>query len=217
MNIPYSTFLPDVSVDLPGCPQLFIQHHAIRVLADFCTQTRVLTEKLQALDVVAGQGEYTIAPSEATNQIVRIERVWVNGDLLAPVGVDELDAEIAEWRTATGLPRLFTSEAGSSTLTLVPVPDVGSVGGLVIEVSVAVDPAASPAPETFDARLYRKYGDGLACGIKTRLMLIPNKEWSNPEMAMVNAQGYAATIAQARGDVDNRQSRTRLRTRTYYR
>ena len=215
MTIPYSTFLPDVSVDLPGCPQLFIQHHAIRVLADFCTQTRVLTEKLQALDVAAGQGEYTIAPSDSTNQIVRIERVWLNGELLAPVGADELDAEVPEWRTSTGLPRLFTSEAGSNTFALVPVPDAESLGGLVAEVSIAADPSASPTQ--FDAMLYRKYGDGLACGIKARLMLIPGKEWSNPEMAVVNGQGYALAIARARGDVDNRLDRSRRRTRTYFR
>lgn len=215
MKIPLTTFLPDVAVHLPGCPQPIIEHHAIRVLADFGRKTRYETELLPTIDVVAGQGGYAIASTDATMQVVRVEQAWFNGETLSPVTADELDAEIPDWRIAQGTPRLYVAEDEGSDITLVPVPDTDTAAGLRVKVSVALNPLATVTE--FNSTLYRRFGDGIAAGIRAWLQLIPNKEWSSPEHAVLNATAYQVAVSMAAQEADKQRARTRQRTRSYYR
>jgi len=217
VSTPLSAFLPDVALDSPDCPQVVIEYHAIRVLADFCTQTRYLTETLPSINVVAGTSEYALAPTVASERVVRVEKAWFSGDELFPVDEDELDAEVPGWRTETGTPRLFITRQGQNGITLVPTPDASVSGALSVKVSRTIDITASPLPNAFDSALYQNYGDGLACGIKAKLMLQPGKAWTNPELAVANGSAYALAIARAKAEVDSRKDRARRRTRTYFR
>ena len=215
MTVPLTTFLPDIAIEVPGCPQPLIEHHIVRVLADFCMQSRYLTEILPAKDVVANLNEYAVAPSSANNQLVRIEEVWYDGEAIDPVSVAELDAEITGWRTDTGLPRIYASEDGEGTLLLVPVPDADAAGALKIKISIALDPTTSPTG--FDPILYRRYGQGIAAGVKAKLMAIPGQSWSNPDLASQYSREYQVTVSTAKEASRKGLTKSRRRAATYYR
>lgn len=213
--IPFSTFLPDVALYVPGCPQPIVEHSAIRVLADFGRDTCYETETLAAIDVTAGQADYVLSPSLGTNQFVRVEKVLFSGDELQPVSQDELDAEYPGWRDETGTPRLFTTASADATITLVPKPDTTIADALIVEIATALKPSASPTE--FNSTLYDKFGDGLVAGICSRLMMMPGRSWTNLEAAAAIGYGYKLAVAKAKDEVDRRQSKARLRTRSYYR
>lgn len=213
MTIPFTTFLPDVALEVQDCPALVIRHHTIKVLTDFCKQSRYLRETLAPISVVAGTAAYAVAPSDNTQQLVRVEEVWFNGVQLDPITTSELDAEVENWRTDTGTPVLYTWT--DEKLQLVPVPDTTAAGALEVRISYAIDPTATLVG--FDPILYKRFDNGLAAGIKASLMMIPNKAWSNPDLAMAYQRDYKVAVALAKNQANKGLSRARRRTATYYR
>lgn len=215
MNVPFSILFPDVAVEMDGCPQPVITHYAIKVLADFGIQTRYTTEVLDPIDVVANTAEYEVAPTESATQLVRIEQVWLNGEPLDPIAAEELDAEMPGWRTEVGLPKLYTSEDGVGTIRLVPSPAAGVAGGLLVKLSFAVDPTASP--KGFSKVLYQRFSDGLAAGIKARLAAMPNKPWSRPELVEGYRREYHIAVSMAKNVASKGLTKARRRSSSYYR
>ena len=211
MIIPFSTFVPDVAIEVPGCPQPLLEHHAMHTVAQFCKETRRLRETLPAINVVAGQGAYAIAPSSSNLKVVRVENVWLDGQPLAPVSESELDAEMPDWRTQVDVPSVFVWY--DEELRLVPAPSTAATDALVVRISYTLDVATSQTG--FDEMLYQDYSNGLAAGIKSRLMAIPGRSWSNPEMASYYQNIFKAAIAQGRFDASGGLVRSRLRTRMH--
>jgi hypothetical protein len=213
MSVLLSKFLPDVSIELPGCPEMLIEHHAIRVLADFCMQTRILTETLTAINVKGGVSGYEVFPEEFGNQLVRIEHVEYMGVPLDPVTVEELDSEVQGWRTSQDVPRIYTEENG--LLLLVPIPSTDAAGGLSVRISFAPDPVFPP--RSFPDILYQRHADGIAAGIKSRLMMHPGQAWTNPGRAETLRREYLLAIATAKTSSRKNKTAARSRSKSHYR
>jgi hypothetical protein len=209
--IPFSTFAPDVAIEVPGCPQPLIEHHAMHAVSLFCKETRRLRETLPAVSVVANQGAYSVTPSSPNFKVVRVENVLLNGEPLAPISESELDAEMPDWRTQTGVPCLFVWY--DEKLQLVPAPSTAATDALVVRISYTLDVSVSQTG--FDKLLYQEYSDGLAAGIKARLMAIPGRGWSNPELAAFYQTAFKVAIAKGRLDASGGLTRSRLRTRMH--
>lgn len=213
--IPFSTLYPDILIEVPGCPLPLVKHHIIQVLADFCTETRILKETLPGINVVANTAQYPLSATLPGYVPVRTEEAWLNGEPLDPADVDQLNATLTNWRTETGSPAVFVDEDATGTLTLVPVPDTSIATGLVARISYTLD-LVSP-PTTFPEILYRNHAKGLAAGVKARLMDMPGKTWSNPELAAKRELEYKQAIATAKSKGDRSKTRARRRTKSYYR
>lgn len=211
MTTPLSVFIPEVAVEVPECPQVLIEHHAVRAIARFCKETRRLRETLAPIDIVAGTSEYAVVPSSNLLKVVRVEAVWVDGELLYPVTEAELDAEIPEWRTEAGPPSLYAWI--DEKIRLYPTPESASTDGLVVRISYTLD--LTKQHTSFESLLYQEYGDGLASGIKARLMAIPKKAWSEPKLALFHENAFRVAVAQAKMDGAGGLTKTRLRTKVY--
>lgn len=213
MSLPLATFLPDVAIEVADCPQLIIQHHTVKVLADFCKQSRYLMETLPLISAVAGQASYVITPSEIKNLLVRVEQVWFDGEPLDPITVPELDAEMPDWQTTTGTPHLYTW--ADDALQLVPIPETDAANTIKVRISYTLK--VSAVQTEFPDILYDRFSQGIAAGIKASLMTIPGKAWSNPKLAAGYQRDFQVAVALAKGEGRKGLSRARRRTATYYR
>ncbi len=211
-KIAFETLLDDVMPELPQCSTDMALFHIRRVINDFGEKTRFLRTWLPLIDVQAGTAAYSIVPPDTDFQLLRPEEVRFLGTELDPVGIDELNAEIPEWRTELGEPRLYTRE-DDATINLVYVPSTDAAQGLKVKVSYTPDFQASG----FDAVLYSRFADGIAAGVKSRLMVMPKKPWSAPEQAVYYDSMYKIEINVARQAADKELSRARRRTATYFR
>lgn len=210
--LPFETFLDDVMPELPGCTTAMALRYIRRTVNDFGMQTRYLSMWLPAMNVMANQAEYNIEPANGDFQLIRPEEVRFNGNELDPVTIDELNAEIPTWRTEVGEPRLYTRE-DTANIKLVYVPSTAVTTGLTVKVSYTPDFNASG----FDSDFYNRFADGIAAGVKARLMAMPKKPWTDPQTAVAYDVTYQKEVMGAKLEADKRLSRARRRTKTYYR
>lgn len=212
-KIPFDTFLDDVLPELPGCSADLALRQIRRVVNDFGFQTRYLKLWLDPISVQAGLATYSVVPADPDLQLVRPEEVRYLGDELDPISIDELNAEVPGWRTESGEPRIYAREDDDS-IKLVYIPTVAATDALTVWVSVTPDFGAVGG---FAKVLYDRFADGIAAGVKARLLAMPKKPWTDPVTAEKYARDYAIEIALAKQQADKGHSGARRRTRTYFR
>lgn len=114
----------EILPDVPKCPAFTIDTAVLRVLRDFCEHTKIWTERLIAIQVVAYTCNYPV--SSSNGDIVGIDHVKIGTYKLDPITEDELDAKVHDWRNATAsLPQRYFMDHDRS-LRLVYTPNESS-------------------------------------------------------------------------------------------
>jgi len=178
--------------ELPDCPKSLILQTARTVLRDFCRRTQCWTVELDPILLVSGVEEYdfdALIPSYANCDTIKM--IELNDAELTP---------ISDWE--------FTSPT-SIRLTATPSADTNTANdetGLEIEAVLLPKLTAT----IIDGDLFNSYYDTWAKLIKGRLMLMPGKMWSNPQLGQLyNNEGYWG-MADARFEQETGNTRTEL-------
>ncbi len=176
----YDDVLPDLTGLTPGNAALkFIRDGAIAL----CERVNVWIIDHPPIDIVALTDTYALAPG-ANMEVVVPTHVMVNSVSVDPANEDDLDADLGDtWRNGNLVPGpaiayLIPDEAH---IRIVPQPDAGITGGLVMK--VAVKPTVSAS--TVDDRLYNRqsYRNAVTAWAKHCAMLSPKKPYTNPNLA----------------------------------
>lgn len=203
---PLEALFDNVLPECPGVSQPFAKHAILQAVIEWCKRTRMFTMTATFDDpgtLVARQfsatpffvGTPALLPSNS--QILSIESVYWLGQELDPVDVPFLEGYYGAWQAKTGLPIFFTQERPDAYW-LVPVPGsspaVPNVGATQMRVSYG--PAQSAT--VFDQVLYDMHREALAAGAKGKLMVMPNKPWSSPEIGQAYLNFFDTRIESAR-------------------
>lgn len=202
----WSYWLPDLLPHVAGCPVLLAEHELLRAAQVFFRETRAWQETVPSLSVtVAGGGSITITNPDAGHELVRIENAWLDGIPLGVTTADDLDAAMGDdWTTHTGTPsHIYQITPGVAMLYPKPIAD--SATGLKVRVSVCPSDAATSVPDEMAV----KFRDAIASGAKARLMIYPDKPWTNTAMAPIHAASFEA--ATGRGNVTAARSNGQAR------
>ena len=165
-------FLPKVRARATGVAEP-VALDAIRdAAAEFCRRTRLWRFSDQ-FDVTASKACIAV-PFGAT--LLDIERVNFNGCRLDPQSTQWLDDHIEQWRDApvSGMPKWFTQTSMNSIL-IVPA----QAGTVKLWVTLSVGQDAEQVPD-FMADQYR---EAIANGALWRLLMLPGKTFTNPNLA----------------------------------
>ncbi|KDR25961.1 hypothetical protein [Caballeronia zhejiangensis] len=199
-------FLPKIKPSAVGVsdPAAF---DAVRdSIAEFCRRTR-LWRFDETFDVSAAESQAISAPYGA--MLFDIERVNFNGAKLDPASTQWLDAHINDWRTMApaGAPKFFT-QTQPGTITLVPA----AAGTVQVWSTLELSQDADQAPD-FIADQHR---ETIAHGALARLLMLPGKPYSNPNLAQQKQMLYERDIDGLKVKVIRGQQRAPLRTRAQY-
>lgn len=167
----YDQVLPKVK----GCGVLMAKQAITDAAIDFCEYTRIWKADHAAIDAVANTKTYAFVPPVTNTKIVRIERAWYDGKLILPKTEAELADLYANWPTEDGIPLYYLQES-LEDVRLVPYPSASLVGALVMKVSLMPAQVATGV----DAAIANRYVDEIAAGALERLMVMPDKPWTNP-------------------------------------
>lgn len=205
----WSAWFPDVQPHVAECPIVIMEHELRRAAQAFFEGSRVWKVTLDPVPVVAGQKTVTIAPTDPEQDLVRIETAWYDGKPLPVYSADEMDASFDEdWQEHTGDPMAVTQMIpGVARLYPVPVSDAAT--GLKCRVSVRPSDTATGIPD----ELRVKYKEAIAAGAKARLMLYPNKPWSNVDLGVAMAAAFDAAIGKSNIDAARSLGRARIASR----
>lgn len=196
----WARWYPDVLPHVPGCPTPVVRHELRRSAQALLQASRAWQADLTPISISAGAADYPVAPSSPEQQrIVRIEAAWLDGQRLNPLTPDQLDANsLDDWREHTGAPTGYL-QLTPGIVTLYPKPVSAASTGLKLRVSLMPSDAATVIPDD----LAQQYSDEIQIGAKGRLMLMPGKPWSNPQVGA----GYLASFNAATSVAMSRAAR----------
>lgn len=208
----WSSFFADLLPQLPGCPDPLIEHELLRACQTFFEKTRAWQETQALVAVSANQTTFAIAPSDGTQELVRLEKAWLDSKPLGVVSAKFMDDEYGDdWRTHTGaVDRVVQVSPGTGIF--YPIPLAASTVGLKLRLSVKPSDTATGIPD----EQFAKHKDALACGALARLMAHAKKPWSDQNMAMVKAAVFEAAIGRANVDAARSFGSARVASRPHF-
>lgn len=208
-NVAYTTLFGEVLPDLPHCP-VDIATNAIRnAVIEFCSRTNIIQFEITPLiTVVGGTASYSMTVPTGTT-VSQIIKAWYDGFEIEPKDSDALTRMYGDWRGLTGgTPRFITMNPPDlDTVRLVP-PPANPPAGVVFRILVALCPTR--ASTDFDPNVAETYAEDIAHGAKARLMAIPGKPYSNPNLASYHSSMFNAGITQAIISANKGQTRQSL-------
>lgn len=204
----WSFWYQDLMLHVAGCPYPLVDHALLRSAQEFCAGSRVWNVTLTPIAVTAGTTTITV-PMDADKELVRIEEAWYDGKRLGRITKSTLDAlNTDDWSVHTGTPsEVFQLSPGIANL--YPLPMANSTIGLKLRVSAKPSDAAIGIHD----EIAMKYRTAIEAGAKAKLMLYPNKPWSNIDMAAAYLQMFNGAIASAKFDATKSFVRGRIASR----
>lgn len=179
----WSDFYPFVLPSAIGCPKPTADFFLKQAAIEFFTSSRAWIDPLPAVSTVVGQASYSFGAS-AEQQVIGIDECRIDGGDALDVGHDEeVDGD-----TSTGTPsRIWTDDLLAYSLWRVPsVADQQVVNKVVL--------APSQSATGVDDRLFALYANAIAHAALAQLLALPDKPWTNPQLALYFAgMGGAAT------------------------
>lgn len=200
----YSAFYDDVLADCARCP-LPVVLQAVRLsVRELCDRSRIWVYDTTEEPAVANLESYDI-DVPANTEVVELQAGYFSGRLLQPKSADELDRLYGEWQVQLGGPVYVTSPA-PDTARPVPYPDT-VLSTDTFRWRVAIRPTLTSTSFDPDALFCNDFYEDIVRGAKARLMLSPQKPYTNLKLAEIYARGWMAAINRAR--IIASRSRTR--------
>lgn len=214
---PWTTFLRDVLPELPGADQPLVLYHVKDTCYDFYARSLYGKQWVTPIDVVQGTASYAAAPVDSTNFATTkvLEVMYQDGSAgrsqkLDPKSADDLDRDLPHWRVCQGRVSCYTQN-DVDDITLALIPACSTAGGLKVRIAYAPLPSGAG----IDDKVYQRFSREIAAGVKSRLMIMPKKPWSNPQLASKYERDFDLAVAGAAAMAAKEFGRAPLRTRAW--
>jgi len=196
----WSDFFPLVQPYVPGCPETVLESHLQEAAADFCERSEVWTFDIEFGITVEGVSDYYVdVPLNAA--IENIHGLFLEGALLPRIteAYDPQDAEATQ-----GRPHSYTIHHDEQ-IRFFPTPDkrYEYTGTGVLKPTLS-----ATGVEDF---IYATHGRAIAHGALSLLAAIPNKEWTDQDLASYYGAKFAKACDDAKGR-DIRRTVTRVQS-----
>lgn len=189
----WSAWYPDVMPHVPECPIPIIEHELKRAAQTLMTRSRVWSMFVPVIAVSADDTTVEVVTGDAQADMVRAEEAWYDGAKVSIIPVEEAAKLYGlEWHTATGTPTAIV-QMSHAEFRLYPIPTIDATTGLTLRISARPSEASTGIPSDLATR----YMDELATGAKSRLMMCPNKPWTNVEMGSALGMAFNSMIDRA--------------------
>lgn len=165
--------------ELPGAIKSHCQSVASLVFAEFCSETQCFREWVTI--ALDGRSEaYDIVTPHEDHLVIGIDKIRI-GD-------------------ADCVPGDYIADSAGEVV----FPD-GNTGTARLLVILKPKASAATAPE----KLLERWADALSAGLKARMMLMPEKPWTNPQLGGHYKNEFERSKLQALADVRNEFSVSR--------
>lgn len=195
-----SDFYPYILPEVQGAPELVVDTQLKSAIIEFCEKSLIIQRDHDPVSVVKGISDYDFEPPITGHLVVKIVKAFCKGYELHPISPDSVDNPTIYNRLAlddktilSGAPRnIFQKD--ERTFTLYPIPDETKANSLTMR--IALKPNRSV--ETVEDVLYEDYAEHIASGCLARLMLSPNKTYTNPQLSVVHNNLFKQGINKAK-------------------
>lgn len=190
-----SVFLPAVMIECDQVPLPVAEAMIVRAAGEFCEQSLVWYALSDPVSFEDGVSDYSIdLPTGA--RLVTIKEIVSDNGKIKGIPFEDLSREVSDWQGASGYPTHFVmSDLSPPTVRFYPTPNAAMVGRtFTARLVYAPSNSSTSLPDMLDS----KYRYEIADGVKSILMGIANKPWSNPQRAAELGALFRMHIAKAR-------------------
>ena len=189
----YSELFDDVLPSLSADPSEPVTEYAIkRACIDFCAGSWIWQYMPDPIDVLAGEAYYDLEPEQGADVSVVMD-VQHNLVPLTAKPLMWLDKNVPGWRTTQTVPKYYT-QVDTDQIILAAVPDVDIAGGITMTLALQPSQSSQGIPKW----IFNQFMYALAAGAMARLMLMPNKPWTDLTLGAAHAANFQGAIANAR-------------------
>jgi len=185
----WRSFVPLVRMSTVKCPISAMIAKIRDAAREFCARSRVWVIVSDTADLYAGEEVYGLRPPSGVDfcDVLTVRHKGRRIEVRTP----------EQWRAlgyaSADTPQYFTvTEPG--LVRLYPVPNEDQAGVLLVEVVAQPSVKSTQAP----AFLLNRYGSIIAQGALARLLLIPDRPWTDMNSAVVSQRLFEDGIAGAR-------------------
>lgn len=210
-NIKYSDLIREVLPFLAANPSNPVTENMIkRAAIEFCAGSMVWKHIPDAMDVDANEPVYDIdVPSGS--EVSCVISVILNGDPILPKSIDWLNNNVPTWNTTPSQPLYFAqTEPGQIILAPTPSDNVAAA----MNITVALQPSQNST--SFPKWIFSRFAYAIADGAVAKLMLIPNKPWTDLASGEYRLNQFNAAIASARATAAHGLNRAPIRTKSVH-
>jgi len=208
----YDDFLPYVLPDVPGCAEISAIQAIRNTVIDFCEKSCVVQVDLDLVTLVAGEGNYDLDPPP-NRLVTKVMKLFYKNKELPPMGPDYVpsaafynpDVSGADSRSE---PTTW-SQKDTTTFSVFPIPKAKEVDAITIR--AAIKPTRSSS--SCDDVIFEDYAEYIGAGAKARLMISPNKAYTNPNLVATQNQFYMQGVNVARQRATRGHTRANLRVK----
>jgi hypothetical protein len=181
MAIAYDAFLPEVLPFVRNCPDPTIESAIRLATIELCEKTEIWQAELDPISAVEGQWAYDLEPPANTSIHRVLSLTGPDGRRLDPVTTGMLDQRSPDWRNNPGTPVYFIRQDEENQLWLAPPPQTAQTNAYLMRVILKPTITSSSASNY----VMTDYRDTIVYGAITRLLRMPDRDWSNFKTAAV--------------------------------
>jgi hypothetical protein len=200
MTVAFTSFLSEVMPIVNGCPSPMAINAVRDATLEFCRKTRYWQHDLTPFASVADQETYTLTPPTNTIIVGIIKNIPENLPAVSFNGVTIAEAHgylPAEHESdSASTPEGYYLSIIGNEYTIRPYPIVNEDVADAFEVKVALAPSRTATG--CDDRIYTDHVETIAAGALSRLLLIPQKPWTNPGLAQMKGAEFRRGCGSAR-------------------
>jgi hypothetical protein len=194
----YEQFLDGVMPYVPGCPVPMAINAIRESVIELCEKTLLLQRDHDPVDVIANTVDYDF-DTQSGYRVFKIMRAWYKDVELVPTAPDDITDPALYNQNIPGIelskdaPRIITQK-DDVTFSVLPVPK--DTVRSAITMRVALKPTrTSTSIEDF---IFEDYAETIYAGARFRLLIVPAKPYTNPDLALANQNIYVGGLNNAR-------------------
>jgi hypothetical protein len=191
----WADFLDHVLTHLKGAPIALVEHELRNAAIQFCEAAPVWVEDFTPINVTPSGEDYVVT-LPAGVELVRVVNAWFMGGELVRKTPGELTVLYDHWRAQTGTPQFWT-QLKFDRLTLVPRQNVTEAEAITGLAQCKPGAEATGVPDEVYAQWYMS----IVHGALAQLLAMPEKPWSQPQLAQYHGGLFAAGILAATAKV----------------
>jgi hypothetical protein len=208
----YDDFLPYVLPDVPGCAEIVAIQAIRNTVIDFCEKSCAVQVDLDPVTLFPGVADYDLEPPR-NRLVTKVMKLFYKNRELHPFGSDYVPSATfynpaAIDADGNSTPKTW-SQKDTTTFTLHPPPKDREVGAVTIRAAIKPTRASTEC----DDIVFEDYAEYIAAGAKARLMIVPNKAYTNPNLVATQNQFYMQGVNVARQRVTRGHTRANLRVK----
>lgn len=204
----FITLEPRMAPSVPGCPRPTIIQHVRDAAIEVCKKTLAWRFEQDFVRLTPGVYSYDFDTPDYT-EATGIISATVNGVPLVHMTQEELHSSAPMWPSADsstwGSPATI-SQIGIGTFVLEPVPDASLAYD--VKMFLALKPTRDAVG--MDNAVFDALEQLILHGALQHLLVLPNKPWSDRELATYHAKQYTFKTSSFRADANLGASRSSL-------